>query len=100
MTRYLTGLTEDTTEYKRKSRKLYNKSKVEVRLDELDLIMKAAKRCLEFAIANDTFLGSGLTVEDKEMASAYKSMNEYLINIREKAQTTVDKILKKKAGVK
>jgi hypothetical protein len=61
---------------------------VAVRLGELELILKAAKRCLNFAIKSDTLLGGGLTVEDEEMAEAYKSMIKYVKETRE--QTLAD----------
>jgi hypothetical protein len=82
-------------EFNRKLQKQYKKSKVEVRLGELELVMKAAKKCIRFAIMSDTFLGGGLAVEDEEMASAYKSMNEYLKKIKEKTRTNVEKELRK-----
>jgi len=84
----------------RRIRKEYGKSRVSVRLGELDLVLKAAKRCLRFSIMNDTYLGGGLTVEDEEMARAFKSMSEYLKDIREQTLADIERKLNRKFTTK
>jgi len=83
-------------DFNRLMQKEYRKSRVSVRLGELDLVLRAAKRCLQFCIMSDTLLGGGLTVEDEEMAEAFKSMNEYLKDIREQTLADVERKLKRK----
>jgi len=79
-----------------KVHKEYDSTIIEVRLSDLELVMKAAKKCIRFAIMNDNFLGGGLTVEDEEMASAYKTVNKRLGSQRntsmKNAEQAIDKI--------
>jgi len=88
----------DVANYKHKFQKEYDKCKVEVRLGELEQVMKAAKRCLQFNIQSDTLLGGSLTVEGKEMADAFKSISEYLESIKAKTINKVEKKIGKRPG--
>ena len=76
--------------------KEYDSTPVEVNISDLELILKAAKKCIRFAIMSDNFLGGGLTVEDEEMAKAYKTVSKEVSSQRninmKKAEDAIDKI--------
>lgn len=83
-------------DFDKKVTEVYNKTKVQVQLGELEQVLKAAKKCIRFTIMSDNFLGSGLACEDEEMAKAYKTINEQLINIRERAAKNARNVVNKK----
>ena len=74
---------------KKLSDKEYTNSKIEVNIKDLELVLKAAKRCLQFAIQSDILLGSGLAVEDEEMSAAYKNIMKHLNNSKEKLKKKI-----------
>lgn len=62
--------------FDRKVKKIYKDTSVRIRLGDLEQLLKATKRCLNFAIMSDTYLGGGLSVDDSNIAEAYKNINE------------------------
>lgn len=87
-------------DFDQKVAEVYGNTKVQIRLGDLEQVMRAAQKCLRFAIMHDTFLGGGLAVKEAEMAAAYKNINEQLAAIRKKAASKAEKIVEKKFEVK
>jgi hypothetical protein len=89
-----------TYEFNKKLRKESSDTEVKVKFGDLLYVMKAAKKCIRFAIMSDNFLSSGLAVEDEEMAQAYKNINEYIDKVKSKIKNEVKERLNSKFTIK
>lgn len=87
-------------EYRDRISTYYGATRVKVRLDELEAIMRAAKKTIKFYLDHDSYLGGGLTVEAKEMAEAYKNMALQLEAIQKAAKLKAEEKVSKEYKIK
>lgn len=87
-------------EYRDRINTYYGATRVKVRLDELETIMRAAKKTIKFYLDHDSYLGGGLTVEAKEMAEAYKNMSRQLEAIQMAARSKAEEKVSKEYKIK
>ena len=90
----------DWFEFNNRKRHYYGAVKVKIRLDDLESIMRAAKKTIIFYTEHDTYLGSGLTVDAKEMAEAFKRVSQQLKEIQQSAATNAEHKVAKEYIVK
>lgn len=83
-----------------KVNKICKDSSVRVKFNDLEQLLKATKRCLNFAIMSDTYLGGGLTVDDKKIAEAYKNVNNSVEKDKDKILFKAERKVSKRFKVK
>lgn len=87
-------------EHKNRVSSYYGATRVKIRLDDLEAVMRAAKKTIKFYLDHDSYLGGGLTVEAKEMADAYRNVSRQLELVQKTAKSKAEEKVNKEYKIK
>lgn len=87
------------SDFDKKVKEVCKDVNVRVRLGDLEQLLKATEKCLNFVMMSDFYLGNNLTVDDTKIAEAYKYINESLKEDKKKILSRAERKISKKFKV-